>query len=63
MNEALINVIEFGFKEINFTTIEAFTSYKNKNSIKLLERNNFKLQKNRKDEGFPNNRIYTLKSN
>ena len=63
INEALINVIEFGFKEINFTTIEVFTSYKNKNSIKLLERNNFKLQKNRKDEGFPNNRIYTLKSN
>jgi len=63
MNEALINVIEFGFKEINFTTIEAFTSYKNKNSIKLLERINFKLQKDRKDEGFPNNRIYTLKSN
>jgi len=63
MNEALINVVDFGFKETNFTTIEAFTSYKNNSSIKLLEKNNFILQENRTDEGFPNNRIYTLKSN
>lgn len=63
MNEALINVLEFGFKEKNITTIEAFTSYKNISSIKLLEKNSFKLQKERRDEGFPNNRIYTLKSN
>ncbi|MFT5248959.1 MAG: ribosomal-protein-alanine N-acetyltransferase [bacterium] len=62
MNEAIINVLEFGFKEINFKTIEAFTSFKNNSSIKLLEKNNFKLQKDRRDEGFPNNRIYTLKA-
>jgi ribosomal-protein-alanine N-acetyltransferase len=62
MNEAIINVLEFGFKEINFKTIEAFTSFKNNSSIKLLEKNNFKLQKDRRDVGFPNNRIYTLKA-
>ncbi|MBT3871747.1 MAG: GNAT family N-acetyltransferase [Flavobacteriaceae bacterium] len=63
MNEAIINVVEFGFKESNFKTIEAFTSFKNNSSIKLLEKNNFILQKDRRDEGFPNNRIYMLKSN
>jgi ribosomal-protein-alanine N-acetyltransferase len=63
MNEALLKVIEFGFTEKNIKTIEAFTSFKNKSSVKLLEKNHFKLQKNRKDEGFPNNRIYTLNSN
>ena len=63
MNEALINVLEFGFIEKNITTIEAFTSYKNNSSIKLLEKNNFKLQEDRREEGFPDNRIYTIISN
>lgn len=63
MNEALNKVLEFAFKKIKLSSVEAYTSFKNKNSIYLLEKNKFKLQENRKDKGFPDNRIYTLNSN
>ncbi len=62
MTEAIKSVIEFGFSKINLLTIEAFTQYQNLSSIKVLEKNNFILQSERREDGFPKNRIYTLKS-
>ena len=61
MNEAIKSVIIFGFKELNLSTIEAYTSKHNKGSIALLKKNNFILDKYRKDEGFPDNIIFSLK--
>ncbi len=60
MNEAFKEVIQFGVKTLKLHKIEAFTQYKNEGSIKLLLKNNFKLQKNKREEGFPDNRIYLL---
>ena len=60
MSEALQAVVDFGFKTLQLNTIEAYTSYKNKNSIGLLEKQGFKLQEELRDEGFPNNRIYSI---
>ena len=61
MDEAIKEVVKFGFKTIELQTIEAFTHYDNVSSIKLLEKNKFILQVKRRDEGFPNNRIFSLK--
>lgn len=41
MSEALRKVVEYGFNNIGFKTIEAYTGALNERSIKLLERNNF----------------------
>lgn len=60
MNEALSNVIEFGFNTLKLNTIEAFTHFENEASKTLLIKHHFKLDKERKDEGFPNNIIYTI---
>ena len=63
MNEAIRSVINFGFKELKLNTIEAYTSKHNKRSISLLEKNDFILQKEIKDEGFPDNIIFTRARN
>ena len=60
MNEAFKKVILFGIETLKLHKIEAFTQYKNEGSIKLLLKNNFILQKNKREEGFPDNRIYLL---
>lgn len=62
MSEALQAVVQFGFKTLNLKTIEAFTHVENESSIKLLVNNNFVFQPERKDPGFPKNRIYTINS-
>jgi len=41
MQEALTNVINFGFNELNLQTIEAFTDQNNKASINVLLKFNF----------------------
>jgi ribosomal-protein-alanine N-acetyltransferase len=58
MSEALNTVLNFGFKDLQLKTIEAFTSQYNQPSRKLLQKFNFKLDVNRVDEGFPDNLIY-----
>ena len=63
MNEGLNKVIDFGFSVLNLKTIEAFTHRKNEASKTLLIKNNFALEPDRKDDGFPNNTIYTLSNN
>ena len=60
MNEALQSVIKFGFESLKLNTIEAFTHKNNEASKTLLIRNNFKLDTNRIDKGFPNNIVYIL---
>ena len=60
MNEAFKEVIQFGIGALKLHKIEAFTQYNNESSIKLLLKNKFVLQKNKREEGFPDNRIYLL---
>ena len=60
MNETIKNVINFGFNKLKLTAIEAYTSKVNNASIKLLKKNHFILQKDRKDIDFPDNIILTL---
>ena len=60
MTEALEAVIDFGFKTLNLKTIEAFTSKRNLSSIKLLQKQNFKLQTHRLDPENAENNIYCL---
>lgn len=62
MSEALKAVLEYGFKSLQLNTIEAFTHFKNENSIKLLEKNNFEIMTNRKDKDNPNNIILSIKN-
>jgi [ribosomal protein S5]-alanine N-acetyltransferase len=41
MNEALLNVMKYGFEVMKLKRIDAYTNKENLASIKLLERNNF----------------------
>lgn len=61
MNEALKEIVEFGFKNLNLDLIEAYTHHNNESSKKLLERNKFILIKGEKDENNEDNIIYKLK--
>lgn len=59
MSEALNAVLNYGFKELSLISIEAFTNKHNESSKMLLKKFKFILDAQRKDEGFPNNIIYT----
>jgi [ribosomal protein S5]-alanine N-acetyltransferase len=60
MSEAFEPVLNFGFQNLDLKTIEAFTHKNNVASIALLEKLNFVLHPERRDEGFENNRSYRL---
>ncbi|PQJ78041.1 GNAT family N-acetyltransferase [Polaribacter porphyrae] len=60
MSEALQTVLEFGKKELNLKTIEAFTHKNNMSSIALLEKHNFIFQPQRKCKVYDFNRIWKL---
>lgn len=60
MSEAFGAVLNFGFEKLALKNIEAFTHYNNEASIALLEKQNFILHPDRRDEGFENNRSYRL---
>lgn len=45
MQETLIQIIEYGFENLNLKKLEAYTNQQNIPSIKLLEKNNFILEK------------------
>ena len=60
MDEALKNVINFGFNNLNLSKIEAFTHRENENSIRLLKKNRFQFVENRKDEDNTNNIIFEI---
>ena len=59
MNEALLKVLEFGFKSISLASIDAYTHKDNISSIKLLKKNTFELNTELKDIENPNNIIFT----
>jgi ribosomal-protein-alanine N-acetyltransferase len=60
MSESLKMVIDYAFKTLNFQLIEAYTHFENKNSILLLEKNNFALVPDKKDEDNAKNVVYVL---
>ena len=60
MNEAIQEVIRFGFQELSLDKITAYTHHSNKNSLKLLEKNNFEIVENLIDEDNKDNIILSL---
>ncbi|WP_294321832.1 GNAT family N-acetyltransferase [uncultured Chryseobacterium sp.] len=62
MSEALATVVNFAFQELNLGEIVAMTHQGNENSKNLLLKNHFVLEEERKDEGFPENLVFSLKT-
>jgi ribosomal-protein-alanine N-acetyltransferase len=60
MREAVSCVLQYGFERISLEKIVAFTHKKNKNSIRLLKKNGFRLMPERRDAGNASNVIYLL---
>lgn len=63
MQEAMQCVLDFGFNTLHLKMIEAYTHHKNEPSKNLLVRNNFILNKKRKDRDNKDNAIYEKVSN
>jgi ribosomal-protein-alanine N-acetyltransferase len=62
MSEAVKEVVNFGFKNLYLSTIEAFTHKNNLSSIALLEKHHFVLQPQKRDKEFEHNRIFKLEN-
>ncbi|MBR9998943.1 MAG: GNAT family N-acetyltransferase [Cyclobacteriaceae bacterium] len=60
MNEALQCVLGYGFDTLGLNKLEAFTHMDNFRSAKLLEKNLFKHEADRRDAENANNRVYSL---
>lgn len=60
MSEALQMVLKFGFEELSFATIEAFTHRRNEPSKDMLLKNGFTLLPGRKDEDDINNIVFGM---
>ncbi|MBF31503.1 MAG: GNAT family N-acetyltransferase [Aequorivita vladivostokensis] len=60
MGEALKAVLDYGFNQRGFETIEAYTDYRNIPSKKLLKRHGFIPREGKKDADNQDNRIYYL---
>tara|TARA_R110002073_G_scaffold336490_1_gene534004 strand:+ start:26029 stop:26559 length:531 start_codon:yes stop_codon:yes gene_type:complete len=63
MGEAMKTVIAFGIDKLNLKTIEAFTHKNNNASQTLLRKHGFKIEADRRDENFEDNRIFKLSIN
>ena len=61
MSEALKNVVNYGFNKLKLRRIEAFTDSRNKRSRKLLEKNGFQYNIDRRDKGNSFNEIFEIK--
>ncbi len=62
MSEAIQKVIPYGFDNLNFDTIVAYTHHSNHASIRLLEKFGFALNPNLKDEHNSNNVVFELRN-
>jgi len=60
MSEALEKIIEYGFKEIELNSMEAYTHKKNHSSTKLLQKYNFVQDAERIDKENSDNIIFKL---
>lgn len=60
MSEAMNCILKFGFKQLNFDRIEAFTHKNNESSKKMLLNNNFHYVSNRTDIDNVNNIIFEV---
>ena len=60
MSEAIEKIIEYGFKELELNTMEAYTHKKNNSSTKLLQKYNFVQEKGRIDKENSDNIIFKL---
>ncbi len=60
MSEALKAVLDFGFNQRGFETIEAYTDYRNIPSKKLLKQHGFIPSNNRQDSDNQNNEVFYL---
>ncbi len=60
MSEALKAVLEFGFNQRGFETIEAYTDYRNFPSKKLLKTHGFIPSTNKKDSDNQDNEVFYL---
>lgn len=63
MSEALKAVLDFAFNELHLQEIVAMTHKLNENSKGLLLKQGFVLKEGKKDEGFPENLVFSLKNN
>ncbi len=59
MNEALEAVLQFGF-QLGLEKIEAYTQWNNIASVKLLKKNSFEENSEKKDANNPDNLIFVL---
>ncbi len=60
MSEALKEVVQFGFEQLDFHCISAYTHKENEGSKKLLEKCGFHANHNILDDENANNRIYEI---
>lgn len=60
MKEALLSVVEYGFKVMNLKALEAYTEENNIKSLKLLESSKFVKVKKVDDQGFNSNRVFHM---
>lgn len=60
MSEALAAVVHFGFNTLHLQEIVAMTNKFNENSKGLLLKHQFLFEEGRKDEGFPDNLVFSL---
>lgn len=60
MYEAVNAVLDYGFKTLGFSTIEAFTHRENQNSIAMLQKHGFLRDTGRTDDDNENNAIFVL---
>jgi ribosomal-protein-alanine N-acetyltransferase len=61
MSEALVAAVDFGFNTLNFELIDAYTHFENESSKRMLVKNGFILNENRKDDDNTDNIIFELR--
>ncbi len=60
MSEALKAVLDFGFNQRGFETIEAYTDYRNNSSKKLLKRHGFIPSEDKEDPDNQDNKAFYI---